>query len=101
MKMFFVDEQVKKKCWNLRDSYGEICVHCGCCANDKLTRYKARIECIEYWIREEENFDAWDDDAEMRAVQEKNKAANIDYYRRQLRYYQKKLKVLEDEQGKV
>lgn len=86
---------VDKNCWNLLDSYGEICVRCGCCSKDKKIRYSARIERIERWIEEEEHFDGWADDKDLRALQEKNIKSNIKCYRRQLRYYKKRLREAE------
>lgn len=89
----FVDEQVLDKCWNLYDSYGEICVHCGCCSKDKAKRYKARIEAIKGWIWEHENWykpdDTWLD------CQMENRRETFRHWRRMLRYYEKKL----DEMG--
>lgn len=87
----FVDEQVQDNCWNLYDSFGEICVHCGCCSKDKKTRYAARVECLERWQAENERFDEFDDDPVLCRVQMHNKAANARHYRRQLWYYRKKL----------
>lgn len=92
----FVDISVSKSCWNLFDSYGEICVHCGCCCKNKEWRYKARIECIERWLNDRVHFDLWDEDQELRAVQEKNVAADIKYFKRMLRYYKRKLKEVTD-----
>ena len=86
-----IDTPVMDRCWNPYDSYGEICVHCGCCSPDKSVRYPARIEFLERRIAENENFEYWDDDPEWRAVQEKNVKANLRYFKRQLRYYRKKV----------
>ena len=88
--MFFVDEQVKKNCWNVIDSYGEICVHCGCCSPDKKTRYEARLNTVKGWIRDKENFDLWADDEETRKIQEHNIAADLKSLKRMRRYYRKK-----------
>lgn len=93
--LIHVDRQIRKKCWNLRDSYGEICVGCGCCNQIPQVRYKSRIECLERWIDEQINFDNWFDDEATRKLQERNRKANIKYYRRKLRYYKKRLGELE------
>lgn len=82
---------VEDNCWNFRDSYGEICVRCGCCSNNKKIRYRARIKCLEHWIKEEKHFDRWADNKDLRALQERNIKSNIKCYRRQLRYYKKRL----------
>ena len=34
MSVMYVDAPVRGNCWNLRDSYGEICVGCGCCSKE-------------------------------------------------------------------
>ena len=89
----YIDVGIRKRCWNLIDSYGEICVGCGCCSDDKLIRYQARIECLKRWLEHEMNFDNWMDG--FRELQEKNRKANIRYYKRRLRYYENALKATE------
>ena len=88
----YVCMSVNDNCWNFRDSYGEICVGCGCCSKDKATRYRARIEAIEEWINEAENFNHWSDDEELRQLQEKNINTDTKCYKRWLRYYRKRMK---------
>ena len=92
--MFYIDTCTKKNCWNFHDSCGEICVHCGCCSSNKLTRYRSRINCLKDWILETENFDMWDDNPEWRKRQEKNIKNDIKRWKRKLRYYKNKLKEL-------
>ena len=84
-----VDEQARNECWNLYDSYGEICVHCGCCAKDKVTRYKARIEAIKGWIWQQENW--YKPDETWEEYQHENRRKKMRHWRQQLRYYEKKL----------
>lgn len=43
------DFEVSDNCWNFNDSYGMICVRCGCCSEDKEIRYKGK------WIAEIED----------------------------------------------
>lgn len=82
--------QVADRCWNLMDSYGEICVHCGCCSPDKQKRYASRIAVLERWIEEWEHFDGWfEDDPEAKALQERNIRSNLKHFRRMLRYYKR------------
>ena len=87
-----IDIAVSEKCWNLRDSFGQICVGCGCCSDDNKTRYESRLACIERWIKHEEVFDLWDDDPAMRELQERNRAENLRHYRIQRKYYRYMLK---------
>ena len=89
-----IDTPIIDKCWNLYDSYGEICVHCGCCSKDPLTRYNARIEVLLRWIEQCETFDGWIADSSLKAIQEKNIARDLKAYRRKLRYYKKKMERL-------
>ena len=89
--MIIIDTPVTDKCWNLYDSYGEICVHCGCCSKDPLTRYNARIEVLLRRIEHCVTFDGWIADSSLRAIQETNIARDLKTYRRKLRYYKKKL----------
>lgn len=89
-----LDEGVKKDCWNLRDSYGEICVHCGCCSKDSLVRTQARIDILERHIHHFETFDEWSDDLLVKATQKMNIDKDLRHFRRQLQYYKKRLKEL-------
>lgn len=83
------DFQCRKNCWNLYDSYGEICVGCGCCSSDKKVRYESRIRCLERWLKERQEFDDWIDGFEE--IQKKNIRDDIRYYKRRLRYYRQKI----------
>ena len=87
----------RKNCWNHRDTYGEICIGCGCCSADKKERYESRIHCLEEWIKEELNFNMWDDDPEWRKTQERNRASNLYYYRSRLYYYRRMMKKMQNE----
>ena len=90
---------ITDKCWNLIDSYGMICVHCGCCAKDKATRYKARIKVLESWLKDQYAFDNWDDEFGLRETQEKNIKANIRSFKRMLRYYRERLENVESKEA--
>ena len=89
MNIAFADECVRDNCWNLYDSYGQICVHCGCCSNDKKTRYNARIKVIEGWIWQQENWykpdETWED------YQINNRREKLRNWKRQLRYYKRRV----------
>jgi hypothetical protein len=47
-------------------------------------------------IEEQEYFNNWDEDPEWRAIQEKNRRANIRWFKKKLAYYTKKLEGLEE-----
>lgn len=86
---------VKSNCWNLADSYGEICVHCGCCSSNKKTRYKARLEHYKRCLKEKEGFSDWAYEyPDLVELQKKNIAEDIKYFKRRIRYYENKLKNL-------
>ena len=93
---FHIDFAVKENCWNLEAACYGNCYGCGCCAKDKKQRYENRIRYLNGMIEEEERFDNWFDEPEIRALQEKNREANIKHFKRKLAYYMKKLKKLED-----
>jgi hypothetical protein len=50
---------VKRNCYNGFESYGEICVRCGCCSTDKKIRYKARLELHERLLDRSLHFNQW------------------------------------------
>lgn len=91
-----VDIEVSNNCWNFNDSYGMICVRCGCCSKDKAIRYKARIKCLEAWLDERKNFNRWAEDEYVRRIQEENIKSDYECYRGRLYYYKKKLKEVEE-----
>lgn len=90
---------VKKECWNPYDSFGEICVHCGCCSVDPITRAKARLEVSMDHLHEKEQFNMWDDDPKWRAIQERNIKTDIKILKRLIRYYSKRIQELERRQA--
>ena len=96
--MVHIDFQVNKNCWNLYDSYGGICVGCGCCSRDKATRYRARLDTVKNWLEEKQTFDLWDDDPELRAIQERNNRSWIRHFKSLIRYYERRLREVEEEQ---
>jgi len=90
-----IDFAVKGNCWNLEASCYGNCYGCGCCVKDKRQRYENRIRYLNGMIEEQEHFDGWFDEPEIRALQERNVKANIRWFKRKLRYYEKKLKGME------
>ena len=91
-----IDFMVRKNCWNLYDSYGEICVGCGCCSADPKVRAESRLKFCERMLQEQYDFDDWIEGWEE--TQRKNIKANIVYFKRRIRYYKKRLKELEDDE---
>ena len=51
--MMHVSYAAKADCWNTWSSYGEICIHCGCCGKDPLERAQSRHRELrdreQYW----------------------------------------------------
>ena len=60
--------------------------------SDKLERFKNRIAHLDKMLKEQYEFDRWDDDPDIKALQERNVKTNIRYFKRLKRYYEKKLK---------
>jgi hypothetical protein len=87
----YLDQQVDKHCWNLYDSYGEICVKCNCCGGfDKDSMYTSRLRTVRRWLKE------WQpkltDPGFQTAIQQKNIRTGIRRFQRQIRYYERKVK---------
>lgn len=86
---------VSEDCIN-RNSYGVICVLCGCCSRN--SNYKDRIiRTIKYYkecLEEQYNFNRWSDDGYLKKIQERNVKSNILYFKRKIRMYKKILKTL-------
>ena len=89
----------RKDCFNVYESYGEICVGCGCCSNDKIKRTKARLELYERMLDDEKRFDNWFfDDPDIFALQKKNHEINLIHYEKKVEHYKKMLQELQEEQ---
>lgn len=86
----FVDFGKRKNCWNVFETM-YTCIGCGCCSKDKQTRYQNRIRVLKRLLKEQYEFNQWDDTAEGRAIQQKNIKFNIRYFKRKLRYYEKQV----------
>ena len=83
-----IDRPCIDKCWNLYDSYGEICVGCGCCSKDPLTRTENRLRVLERQLHEEENFNDYAYEyPDMVEMQKKNHESNLLYYKKQIACY--------------
>ena len=89
-KALYLDQQVAKNCWNLYDSYGQICVKCNCCGRfDKDSIYTSRLRVVRRWLKE--------DKAKLRNqlyqsdLQQKNIRIDIRRFQRQIRYYECKV----------
>ena len=85
---------VKENCWNTWDSYGEICVHCGCCSEDPFERAKYRLETLKERLEEEEHFNEWSDDPYWKTIQENNLRVNKKRIKKRIRYYENRIKEL-------
>ena len=82
---------VNKRCYNLYESYGEICVGCGCCSSNKQKRLEARIALHKRLIENDRTFDQWCDDPDLRALQERNIAENIAFSEKAIAKYEAEL----------
>lgn len=93
--MSHIDYGCKRNCWNPFDSYGEICVGCGCCSKDKKTRYNARLELAKRMLKDKLHFELWLDDEEWVKIQERNILCDIHYWERTIKRYERLLKEVE------
>ena len=87
--MIHISRGVRKNCWNLYDSYGEICVGCGCCSPRPLERAEARLSFCERRLEELKSFDGWIEG--MEELQKSNINSDIKYFKREIRYYKKRV----------
>lgn len=81
-----------KKCWNGLDSYGEICVHCGCCSKNPIERAKNRLRVAKRHLQEQLDFKDWDSDPKLRKWQEHCQKSWIRHFKKQVKYYTKRVK---------
>lgn len=86
-----ISVQASNRCYNLYESYGEICVGCGCCSTNKHKRLTSRIELHKRLIEHDKNFNYWADDPDLRAIQEKNIAENIAFSEKAIAMYEAEL----------
>lgn len=86
----YIDFAKGKKCWNVYETM-YTCIGCGCCSKDKKLRYQNRVMVLKRQLKEEYDFNNWDDDPELKSIQERNIKSNIRYFKKKLRYYEKLL----------
>lgn len=93
--IILADFETTDNCINIY-SYGEICVHCGCCENEpnNRRRYINRLHYYKERLKDELHFCSWDDDPYWRKVQEKNVKSDIDYLKKEIRKTKKILKIV-------
>ena len=89
-----IDYAKRKNCWNIYDSYSGMCIGCGCCSHDLKKRYEERLKVCKRLLQEQLDFDNWIEGLEH--IQRKNVKANIRYFKRRIKYYRKRLEILED-----
>ncbi len=77
---------VKKECIN-PDSYGEICVGCGCCSKDKTIRYPARLKLYTELLERDLNFKYWTKG--FKRIQKRNIKLGITYNKRRIAIYKR------------
>lgn len=90
---------VSENCIN-HYSYGEICVHCGCCKDCEPNKEKRLNNQIEYYkecIEENNNFSDWDSNEIWRKVQEENIKENNIYYAKKIEEITKELEQLKEQ----
>ena len=97
-----IDVGAKKDCYAMMWSYGEICVGCGCCSEDPVTRITARISYHQEMLHNDRHFDGWyEDDPEILALQKRNVEADIKWNEEKLKELRKELRKLRKENENV
>lgn len=89
-----IDYAVSDDCINV-NSFGEICVGCGCCSRnpDYMDMIRKRIKHYKEMLEKEYNFSEWSDNEKTRALQERNVEANISYFKNEICTCEKILKM--------
>lgn len=85
-----IDFAKSKNRWNVFETM-YTCIGCGRCSEDKQARCQNRIRVLKRLLKKQHEFNQWDDNPEGRAIQEKNIKFNIRYFKRKLRYYEKRV----------
>lgn len=93
-----IDYAVSEDCINLY-SFGEICVHCGCCSRNPnyMDMIRRRIKYYKEMLAEQYSFSDWCENEKLRALQKRNVKANIIDFKRKIRLCKKILRT----KGKV
>lgn len=81
MRDTITDTAPKDSCWNGAESYGVICVHCGCCAEDQIEQARNRLKVLKQRLNEE-----------YKTKRKFNKVETIRYLSKEIEHYQKVLK---------
>lgn len=90
---------VRDNCYNPWETSGGMrCVACHCCVKDIKIRTKARAGLYQRLLDEAMNFDRWDEEPELKAIQKKNNAINIAWAKKRLAYYNRRLTQMEEEE---
>lgn len=90
-----IDYSISTDCIN-PNSYGEICLLCGCCSlnTDYRDRTIRKIRLCKDLLKREYLFDLWDENSDLRIIQERNMRLNILYFKRKIRMQKKILRCL-------
>jgi hypothetical protein len=84
----------KTKCRNPFESYGEICVGCQCCSDDKRTRWQARLDLHQRLLEQDLHFDNWIKG--IIRIQKRNRKSNIVWNNRRIARYKYLLKEVQN-----
>jgi hypothetical protein len=88
--MIHIDFSIRKDCKNLQDSFGEICVKCNACGRfDKKTQKQCYLRVLKEHLKEQKEFNDWDNEPKLRKLQEENIKANIKSIRQKIKEAEK------------
>lgn len=77
-----------KNCWNYYETIHS-CIGCGCCSKKTKERQKNRLKVLKRLLAEKLNFHDWCEDAQIKAIQERNIKKDIRYFKKKIQYYEK------------
>lgn len=93
MSNIIIDFAPQDNCWNQYEAYYN-CIGCGCCVKDREERTRNRLKVLNRLLNEQQEML----DSEILGYhQKKNIKANIQYFKRKIRYYEKVLKEVRNE----
>ena len=96
-----ISRGVMKNCYNPYESYGEICVQCGCCFPNPAVRARARLDLWSRRARDAFEFDNFfdgnlPDGTPWREIQAGNKARDLAHAIRKMIHYHR---IIEEMKG--
>lgn len=102
MNDIIIDFAPQENCWNQYEAYYN-CIGCGCCAKDREERTRNRLKVLNRLLNERQDMLDSENEYQLSYNQKRNIKADIQYFKRKIRYYEKVLNEVQNEKdvGKV